>query len=198
MNNPLGETIRQIRIEKGLSQHQLAELIHVDRTTITNWETGRRLPDADMLTIISDTLSIDVSYLIIASLNQNNSPNVIMIDDERIILSGSTPVIRKVMPYSTVKGFTKPSEALNFARDNTVSLAFVDIEMGKVNGLDLCRDLLTINPRTNVIFLTAYAEYSFDAWDTGACGFLLKPISEAAVKKQLTKLRYPLRGGEGA
>ena len=198
MNNPLGETIRQIRMEKGLSQQQLAELIHVDRTTITNWETGRRLPDADMLTKISDALSIDVSYLITASLNQNNSPNVIMIDDERIILTGSTPVIRKVMPYSTVNGFTKPSEALNFARENTVSLAFVDIEMGKVNGLDLCRDLLTINPRTNVIFLTAYAEYSFDAWDTGACGFLLKPISEAAVKKQLTKLRYPLRGGEGA
>ena len=69
--------------------------------------------------------------------------------------------------------------------------------MGKVNGLDLCRDLLTINPRMNVIFLTAYMEYSFDAWDTGACGFLLKPVSETAVKKQLTKLRYPLKGGEG-
>ena len=197
MKNPLGETIRQIRIEKGLSQQQLAEFIHVDRTTITNWETGRRLPDADMLANISDILSIDVSYLIIASLNQNNSPNVIMIDDERIILTGSIPVLRKVLPNSTIKGFTKPSEALNFARENTVSLAFVDIEMGKVNGLDLCRDLLTINPRMNVIFLTAYMEYSYDAWDTGACGFLLKPISEDSVKKQLTKLRYPLRGGDG-
>ena len=196
MNNPLGETIRQIRMEKGLSQQQLAELIHVDRTTVTNWETGRRLPDAEMLTRISDTLDIDVSYLISASSNQSNTPNVIMIDDERIILTGSIPVLRKVLPFSTVTGFTKPSEALNFARENTVSLAFVDIEMGKVNGLDLCRDLLTINPHTNVIFLTAYAEYSFDAWDTGACGFLLKPISETAVKKQLTKLRYPLRGGE--
>ena len=149
-----------------------------------------------MLTRISDTLDIDVSYLISASSNQSNTPNVIMIDDERIILTGSIPVLRKVLPFSTVTGFTKPSEALTFARENTVSLAFVDIEMGKVNGLDLCRDLLTINPHTNVIFLTAYAEYSFDAWDTGACGFLLKPISETAVKKQLTKLRYPLRGGE--
>ena len=196
MNNPLGEAIRQIRMEKGLSQQQLAELIHVDRTTVTNWETGRRLPDAEMHTRISDTLDIDVSYLISASSNQSNTPNVIMIDDERIILTGSIPVLRKVLPFSTVTGFTKPSEALTFARENTVSLAFVDIEMGKVNGLDLCRDLLTINPHTNVIFLTAYAEYSFDAWDTGACGFLLKPISETAVKKQLTKLRYPLRGGE--
>lgn len=196
MSNTLGETLRQIRMEKGLSQQQLAELIHVDRSTIANWETGRRLPDTDMLTKISGTLGIDVSYLITTSLNQNNSPNVIMIDDERIILTGSIPVLKKVLPYSTVSGFTKPSEALNFARENTVSLAFLDIEMGKISGLDLCRDLLTINPHTNVVFLTAYAEYSFDAWGTGACGFLLKPISEAAVKKQLTNLRYPQRGGE--
>ena len=93
MNNPLGEAIRQIRMEKGLSQQQLAELIHVDRTTITNRERGRRLPDADMLTKISDTLSIDVSYLITASPKQHISPNVIMIDDERIILTGSIPVL---------------------------------------------------------------------------------------------------------
>ncbi len=197
MNNTLGETLRKIRMEKELSQQQLAEMIHVDRSTIANWERGKRLPDIDMLMKISDTLMIDISYLITASLNQNNSPNVIMIDDEKIILTGSIPVLRKVLPYSTVNGFTKPSEALHFARENTVSLAFVDIEMGKVNGLDLCRDLLTINPRMNVIFLTAYMEYSFDAWDTGACGFLLKPVSETAVKKQLTKLRYPLKGGEG-
>lgn len=195
MNNTLGETLRQIRMEKELSQQQLAEMIHVDRSTIANWERGKRLPDIDMLMKISDTLMIDISYLITASLNHNNSPNVIMIDDEKIILTGSIPVLRKVLPYSTVNGFTKPSEALNFARENTVSLAFVDIEMGKVNGLDLCRELLTINPRMNVIFLTAYMEYSFDAWDTGACGFLLKPVSETAVKKQLTKLRYPLKGG---
>lgn len=197
MNNSLGEMIRQIRMEKGLSQLQLAELIHVDRSTIANWETGRRLPDADMIKILSNALDTDVSILINASVKQNSSLDVIMIDDEKIILTGSIPVLKKVLPYATVTGFTKPSEALAFARENRVSLAFLDIEMGKVSGLDLCRDLLTINPYMNVIFLTAYAEYSFDAWDTGACGFLLKPISEEAVKRQLAKLRFSLRGGDG-
>ena len=60
--------------------------------------------------------------------------------------------------------------------------------------LDLCRELLQINPRTNVVFLTAYLEYSFEAWDTRACGFLLKPITTDAVRKQLLKLRFPLKG----
>lgn len=119
-----------------------------------------------------------------------------MVDDERIILAGSVPVIESVIPNASVHGFTRPSEALDFARNNKVSIAFLDIELGKLSGLDLCHDLLTIHPRTNVIFLTAYAEYSFDAWDTGACGFLLKPISASAVKKQLTRLRYPMRGGD--
>ena len=94
MNNSLGEMIRQIRMEKGLSQLQLAELIHVDRSTIANWETGRRLPDADMIKILSNALDTDVSFLINASVKQNSSLDVIMIDDEKIILTGSIPVWR--------------------------------------------------------------------------------------------------------
>ena len=65
--------------------------------------------------------------------------------------------------------------------------------------LELCRELLEINPRTNVVYLTAYSEYSLDAWSTGAIGFLLKPITPEGVREQLKKLRYPFRtGGEGA
>ena len=54
-----------------------------------------------------------------------------------------------------------------------------------------------INQRTNVVYLTAYRDYSFDAWDTGAIGFMVKPLTADGVKKQLKKLRYPfLTGGE--
>ena len=98
------------------------------------------------------------------------------------------------MPEAAITGFNRPSDALEFARTNRVALAFLDIEMGKVSGLSLCRELLEISPRTNVVFLTAYAEYSFDAWDTGACGFLLKPLDPQGVRRQLDRLRYPVRG----
>ena len=195
LDNTFSETIRRIRIEKGLSQQQCADLMNVDRSTIAGWETGRRMPDVDMITRISNALGTDVSYLVNISQAEQDSPIIIMVDDERIILSGGIPVIKKVLPNSYVKGFTKPSEALDFARDNRVSLAFLDIEIGKLSGLNLCSDLLTINPRTNVIFLTAYMEYSFDAWSTGGSGFLLKPLSADAVKQQLSRLRYPLLGG---
>ena len=59
---------------------------------------------------------------------------------------------------------------------------------------DLCRELLIINPQMNIIFLTAHTDYSIDAWNTGACGFLLKPIGPENIKKQLKFLRYPIKG----
>lgn len=68
--------------------------------------------------------------------------------------------------------------------------------MGQLSGLDLCREFLRINPTTKVVFLTAYMEYSFDVWDTGACGFLLKPMDPDAVRSVLARLPYKLRGLE--
>ena len=99
------------------------------------------------------------------------------------------------MPNAVVTGFTKPAKAIEFASHNHVALAFLDIEMGNVSGLDVCRELLGISPKTNVIFLTAHPSYSLDAWETGACGFMLKPITAAEVEKRLKNLRYPFMPG---
>jgi DNA-binding LytR/AlgR family response regulator len=71
----------------------------------------------------------------------------------------------------------------------------LDIELGTASGLELCRRLLEINPCTNVVFLTAYADYSLDAWKTEASGFMLKPLTTEGVREQLKKLRYPFWTG---
>ena len=99
------------------------------------------------------------------------------------------------MPNALVTGFTDPSKAVEYAKANRVSLAFLDIEMGTINGLDVCRELLEINPHTNVVYLTAYSGYSLDAWSTGASGFMLKPITPDGVREQLKQLRYPFWTG---
>ena len=67
----------------------------------------------------------------------------------------------------------------------------MDIELRDTSGLELCRRLLDIHPRTNVVYLTAYSDYSLDAWRTGASGFMLKPITPEGVREQLENLRYP-------
>lgn len=189
------ETLKKLRTEKGLSQKAVAELMYVTRPTVARWENGSRLPDAMMIARLARCLEVDVGALLAAA-ESDADPNVIMVDDRKIFLSGALPVLEEALPQAVVTGFTKPSEALEYAAANRIALAFLDIELGKVSGLDLCRKLLALHPRTNVVYLTAHMEYAFDAWSTGASGFLLKPITPEAVQTQLQNLRYPfVRGG---
>ena len=137
---------------------------------------------------------MDINILLETIDNTVEEPNIIMVDDESIILKSGLSVIAKLLPNALVTGFTSPTEALSFAKSNRVHLAYIDIEMGKLNGLELCRELLKINPRTNVIYLTAYPDYALEAWNTGACGFAVKPLSAKQVRDQLTRLKFPIRG----
>ena len=191
-----GEVLRHLRTEKGLSQQQLADTLYVDRSSVTRWESGSRLPDAFMIARIAECLDTDAAVLLNMTAAGAEKACVILVDDEKIILTGARPILEEAFPNASVTGFTRSSEAIEFAKKNRIDLAFLDIETGSVNGLDLCRILLEINPRTNVVFLTAYADYSLDAWSTGASGFLVKPISVEAVKAQIPLLRYPVRGLE--
>ena len=194
MTTPFGETLRSLRIEKGLSQRQLADRLHVMRSSVANWEAGRRMPDAATVYQIAETLDADSSALLSTTDESGKLLNVLLVDDEPIILNGGISILQEAIPNAIVIGFTKPSQALEFVRKNPVALAFLDIELGRTSGLDLCRELLEIRPHTNVIYLTAYREYAFDAWKTGACGFLLKPLETETVRDQLSRLRYPVKG----
>ena len=197
MSTLFADTLKKLRTEKGLSQRELSEQIYVTRTAITKWESGNRLPDAAMIKRLSEVLGTDVNTLLSAAAERDVCPTVIMVDDNAVVLNGSLPIIEEVIPNASVTGFTKPSEAIEYAKAKRVALAFLDIEMGTVSGLDVCRELLKINPHTNVVYLTAYSDYSLDAWETGACGFMLKPITAEAVRTRLGKLRFPfLLGGE--
>ncbi len=194
MANHFGETLRTLRTEKNMSQQQLAQRLFVNRSSIANWENGRRIPDLILITRLARLLNVDVSVLTDAANTDPDSPEVIIVDDEAILLSGAIPVLSEVMPRATITGFLKPSEAIDYAKETMISIAFLDIEMGKHNGIDICKTLMDINPLTNVIFLTSYPDYAVDAWTTAASGFLVKPLSAESVKEQLEKLRHPVRG----
>ena len=198
MNKRFAETLKQLRTNKGLSQRELAERMFVNRSTVARWESGSRLPDAVMISRLSKCLGIDVNTLLTAAAESNDAPNVMIVDDRKLFLSSALPILEAEIPNATITGFTRPSEAIEYAKANQIALAFLDIEMGSTNGLDLCRALLAINPHTNVVYLTAHSEYAFDAWSTGASGFLLKPITPEAVQAQLQNLRYPFVHGAGA
>lgn len=194
MTTSFGETLRRLRTEKGLSQQQLAVRLHMERPSVANWEAGRRMPDAATVYQIAEALSVDSSALLSAADDSGEAPNVLLVDDEPLIVTGGIPALQEAMPNANVVGFTKPSQVLAFFSENPVALAFLDIELGRTSGLELCREMLRLRPRTNVIYLTAFREYAFDAWDTEACGYLLKPLETETVRAQLSRLRYPVKG----
>ena len=198
MNEAFSKTLRKLRIERELSQQTLADKMYVTRPTIARWESGARLPDAVMIKRLAEILGVDVNSLLSAAAQSEDCPNVILVDDRKLVLKGGLPILQNVLPNANVLGFTDGDEAIEYAKSNRVALAFLDIELRGMNGLDLCRGLLDANPHTNIIFLTAYGEYSLDAWSTGASGFMLKPLTPEGVKRQLKNLRYPFFVGEGA
>ena len=191
MNSEFSKILKKKRCEMGISQETLAKKLFVTKAAVSNWEKGNRIPDTDMVIKIAKCLDIDISVLMS---DGNETPNVIIVDDDMIILKGSIPIIKSVIPNASVIGFTHPSKAIEYAKNNKVALAFLDIELGNTSGLELCSTLLEINPRTNVVFVTAYSNYSLDAWGTRAVGFILKPITAESVSEMVKRLRYPLKG----
>ena len=189
-----GETLRRLRMERGLTQQKLAERLHVDRTSVASWETGRHMPDPATFLRLAEALDVDIAALLASVEESGDVPNVLLLDDKPIILEGGVSILRQVMPNANVISFTDPADVLYFFRQNPVAVAFLDIELGKSNGIDLCRDLLRLRPRANIIYLTGYPEYSLDAWRTGASGFLLKPLDADEVRQELYRLRYPVKG----
>ena len=194
-DNIFAENLRYLREKKGLSQKQLGAKMYVSHSTIARWENGTRLPDAAMILRLSKFLGTDANKLLQLAAQSDETPNVIMVDDSSVILSDSLVVVEEVLPDANITGFIWPQEAIDYAKANRVDLAILDIEMGNSSGLELCRTLLGINPTTNVVFLTAYADYSLDAWKTEASGFILKPLTPEGVREQLNKLRYPFSRG---
>lgn len=60
----ISKNIKQLRIQKGITQDELAEMLFVTRQTVSNYETGKSRPDVDMLINIAAALDTDVNTVI--------------------------------------------------------------------------------------------------------------------------------------
>jgi len=90
--------------------------------------------------------------------------NILAVDDERIQLEELEGTIKEAIPDAQVTSFRKPKEALEYAKqlkagNNCIDLAFLDIEMGNINGLELAKELKDISDKTNIVFVTGYSQY---------------------------------------
>lgn len=118
--------------------------------------------------------------------------SVIAVDDERIALQLLITSIQEVLPNVKVNGFSTGEEALSFADCSLCELAFLDIDMGDVDGIELAKHLKKLNPKVNIIFVTAYRQYAVDALTLHSSGYILKPITTEKIECELENLRHPI------
>lgn len=70
-----GENLKAIRKAKGYTQEELAIKIHVVRQTISKWEKGLSVPDADTLSKLADVLEVNVSELLGSEIKEGTNKN---------------------------------------------------------------------------------------------------------------------------
>ena len=72
-----GDKLKQYRLNKGLSQEQLAEKIGVSRQAITKWETKRGLPDVENMVILAEVFKLTLDELVLEEVKkQENKPMI--------------------------------------------------------------------------------------------------------------------------
>ena len=118
--------------------------------------------------------------------------NILIADDERLCLEMMEDIVRELKPNSEICGFSNPVEAYEWSKENQVDVAFLDIEMGVMTGVEPAKKLKSINPKINIIFVTAYLDYMRDAFGMHCSGYVLKPATAENVKRELENLRFPM------
>ena len=111
---------------------------------------------------------------------------VLIVDDESLALARLKRVLNDNNIFDIVE-FSDPLEAIKEISKTKFDAAFLDISMPNFSGLELAELILNIEPKTFIVFQTAYEEYALDAFKKGGMGYLLKPVEDIELKKILKK-----------
>lgn len=117
---------------------------------------------------------------------------ILITDDERIMREELKDALDRVSPGNSIDFAGSYDEATQKIRTDRYDVAFCDIQMPGQNGLALAQTLKRLSPTTNIIMVTAYAEYALDAFRLFASGYLLKPVKDRELEAALNNLRNPV------
>ena len=103
--------------------------------------------------------------------------NILVVDDDRSSLENIKKIVNELMPESECIAFDSSLNVLAKAREQEFDVAFLDINMPELNGIDLGNYLVELNPFINIIFLTEHREFGYEAMQIHASGYIVKPAS---------------------
>jgi DNA-binding LytR/AlgR family response regulator len=113
----------------------------------------------------------------------------VVAEDETLLRDELVALLGKAWPELAVAAACEDGgSALEAIAELQPEVAFLDIRMPGLTGLEVAAAAAEASPRTHVVFVTAYDQYAIDAFERGAVDYLLKPVTPerlAATAKRL-------------
>ena len=113
---------------------------------------------------------------------------VMIVDDEKLALSRLKRLLNE-NGVEDITAFDNPIEALKEITKTKFDVVFLDISMPNITGLELADSIIQIEPKTFIVFQTAYEEFALEAFKNGGMGYLVKPIESIYIKNILDKIK---------
>jgi DNA-binding LytR/AlgR family response regulator len=117
-------------------------------------------------------------------------PTAIIAEDEPILRQQLEAKLTKLWPELDIVACVEDgAAALDALEERMPDLAFLDIQMPEVTGVEVARH---IAGRAHVVFVTAYDQYAIQAFETGAVDYLLKPATDERLAVTIERLKAKL------
>jgi len=113
--------------------------------------------------------------------------NVLLIDDEPAMLTALSQLLSRIEGVVIVGMVRSRAEAVAFAAEHAVDLAFIDIKIAKDNGLTVALELRKMNADLDIVFVTSHKEYALDAFDAYPLDYIVKPISRKRLEETVAR-----------
>jgi DNA-binding LytR/AlgR family response regulator len=111
--------------------------------------------------------------------------NCIILDDEQHSIDILSEYIQKTPNLLLLNAFKNPLDALPLLQTERIDIAFVDVQMPNLTGLQF---LKLLDKATQVVLCTAYTEYAVDGFEHNVADYLLKPISFERFLRAIQKI----------
>lgn len=123
---------------------------------------------------------------------------LLIVDDEPLVRRGITTLVDlKVLGIEMVYEAANGQEGLALYREHRPELALIDVNMPRMNGLDLAAEMKAMDPDVRIAVLTGYDyfDYAVTALKIGVEDYILKPVTRRDVSEVLAKLIAKLEAG---
>ncbi|WP_026582869.1 response regulator [Bacillus sp. J33] len=117
----------------------------------------------------------------------------ILVDDEELSLLTLEKKLQDFPEVEVFRRYTSHERLLSDLKNKPIDAAFLDIEMGEINGLQLAREILSIHPYTQIVFVSGHANYAVNAFELDSIDYLLKPVTAKRLEKTINRLKSNLK-----